>query len=120
MTQSLFNRLGGIEGIHRIASDLVDNHLSNPLIKCRFSGSNVPALKTTAAEFFIAGSGGPADAYKGKDMLSAHRHMNISDNEFMAAVDDLMKAMSSNGIGETEKAEALYIFYQLRPDVVGV
>jgi hemoglobin len=120
MTETLFTRLGGIEGIHRIASDLVDAHMANTLINKRFAGSNVLSLKKLAAEFFIAGSGGPADAYKGKDMLSAHRHMNISDNEFMAAVDDLMFAMTKNGLGDTEKAEALYIFYQLRPNVVGV
>jgi hemoglobin len=120
MSESLYHRLGGSEGIQRIASDLVDNHLTNPLIKTRFSGSNVPNLKKVAAEFFIAGSGGPPDAYTGKDMVSAHRHMNISDNEFMAAVDDLMKAMSSNGIGDAEKSEALFIFYTLRPMVVGV
>jgi hemoglobin len=120
MTPSLYHRLGESEGIRRIASDLVDNHLANPLIKTRFSGSDVPKLKKAAADFFIAGSGGPPDAYTGQDMLSAHRHMNISDNEFMAAVDDLMKAMSSNGIGDAEKSEAMYIFYTLRPQVVGV
>jgi hemoglobin len=120
MQQSLYQRLGGSEGIHRIASDLVDNHLTNPLIKVRFAATDAAKLKKVAAEFFIAGSGGPPDAYTGKDMISAHRHMNISDNEFMAAVDDLMKAMSANGIGDTEKSEALFIFYTLRPMVVGV
>ena len=45
---------------------------------------------------------------------------NISDNEYMAAVDDVMSALSQNGIGDAEKAEVLYIFYSLRPEVVGV
>ena len=40
--------------------------------------------------------------------------------EFMAAVDDLMKALDGSGVGDREKAEALYIFYTLRPEVVGV
>lgn len=119
MTDTLFTRLGGTEGVTRIASDLVDNHLANPLIAARFSGADVPSFKQTAADFFSLGSGGP-QVYKGKDMLSAHKHMNISDNEYMAAVDDLMKALTSSGIGDREKAEVLYIFYTLRPDVVGV
>ncbi len=53
-------------------------------------------------------------------MLDAHRHMNISDAEFMAVVDDVMDALATAGIGEAEKAEVLYIFYSLRPQIVGV
>jgi hemoglobin len=53
-------------------------------------------------------------------MLSAHKHMNISDNEYMAAVDDLMKALTNAEVGDHEKAEVLYIFHTLRPEVVGV
>ncbi|MGB8623265.1 MAG: group 1 truncated hemoglobin [Paracoccaceae bacterium] len=119
MQDTLFSRLGGTEGIARIASDLVDYHIENPLIAARFSGSDVAALKKAAAEFFVQGSGGP-EVYSGRDLVSTHRHMNISDNEFMASVDDLMKALSNAGVGDGEKAEVLYIFYSLRPQVVGI
>lgn len=119
MSETLYDRLGGTEGIMKIASDLVDNHLKNAVLAPRFAGSDVANLKKTAAEFFIAGSGGPP-VYKGKDLLDAHRHMNISDNEFMAAVDDVMKALTAAGMGDREKSDVLYIFYNLRPQVVGV
>lgn len=119
MSDTLYTRLGGTEGITRIASDLVDNHLANPLISARFSGSDIPRFKATARDFFMLGSGGP-QVYAGKDMRSAHAHMNISDTEYMAAVDDLMKALTSSAVGDREKAEVLYIFHTLRPDVVGV
>jgi hemoglobin len=119
MSETLYERLGGADAIAAISAALIDNHLANPLISARFSGSDVPVLKRTACDFFTTGSGGPA-TYSGKDMLSAHRHMNISDAEFMAAVDDLMKALDGSGVGDREKAEALYIFYTLRPEVVGV
>lgn len=119
MTATLYARLGGSDGIARITSALVDNHISNPLIGKRFMGSEPVAMKKKAADFFSMGSGGPNN-YDGLDMLSAHKHMNISDNEYMAAVDDLMKALTHNGVEDREKAEVLYIFYKLRPDVVGV
>lgn len=119
MTDTLYARLGGTEGITKIASDLVDNHRANPLIAARFAGSDVETFKATARDFFMLGSGGP-QVYKGKDMRSAHKHMNISDNEYMAAVDDLMKALDASGVGDREKSEVLYIFHTLRPDVVGV
>ena len=119
MSATLFDRLGGTKGISKIASDLVDNHMANPLISSRFAGSDADSMKKKAADFFSTGSGGPK-IYDGKDMLSAHRHMNISDNEYMAAVDDLMAALSNSSVGDAEKAEVLYIFYTLRPEVVGV
>jgi len=31
-----------------------------------------------------------------------------------------MKALTDSGVGDREKSDVLYIFYQLRPDVVGV
>ncbi|MBY6187626.1 group 1 truncated hemoglobin [Marinobacter hydrocarbonoclasticus] len=119
MTTSLFERLGGEDGIRRIANEVVDLHSQNPLISARFAGSDLPRLKETVAKFFIAGSGGPS-IYDGRDMLTTHRHMNISDNEYMAVVDDAMTALTRCGIGDTEKGEVLFIFYSLRPDIVGV
>lgn len=60
-------------------------------------------------EWLRSCSGGP-DVYKGKDMRTAHQNMNISDNEYMAAVDDVMAALDKNGIGQREKEEVLFIF----------
>jgi hemoglobin len=116
---TLYERLGGSEGITAIASDLVDLHISNPRIAQRFAASDVASVKNAAATFFIAGSGGP-DVYEGKDMLSAHRGMNIDEAEFMAVLDDALKALDMNGIGQREKEEVLYILYSMKSDVVGV
>jgi hemoglobin len=71
---SLYERLGGTEGITAIASDLVDLHLRNPRIAPRYVESDIPRVKNAAATFFISGTGGPS-VYDGKDMLSAHRGM---------------------------------------------
>lgn len=119
MSDSLYSRLGGSEGITKIVSDLIDNHAANPLVSARFAGSDLAKIKKMGTDFVCQGTGGP-EVYAGKDMLSVHRHMNISDNEFMTVVDDAMKALSSSGIGDREKAEVLYIFYSVRPEVVGV
>ena len=49
-------------------------------------------LKNAAATFFISGTGG-LDVYKEKDLLAAHKGMNISGTEFMAVLDDALNAM---------------------------
>ena len=117
MNESLFERLGGIDGITALASDVVDNHAANPLIGARFVDSDINALKKAAAEFFITGTGGP-EVYGGKDMIAAHRGMNISAAEFMAVLDDALEALNKNNIGEREQAEVLFALYSMRKDVM--
>ena len=117
MSTSLFERLGGVEGITAIASDLVDNHLDNKTISPRFATSDPVVLKNAAATFFIAGTGGP-DVYRGKDMLATHKGMNISATEFMAVLDDALAALETNNIGQREQEEVLFVLYSMRNNVV--
>ena len=116
---SLYERLGGTDGITAIANDLVDTHLSNPRISPRYADSDVAAVKHAAATFFIAGTGGPS-VYEGKDMLTAHRGMNIDDAEFVAVLDDAIVALDKNGIGQREKEEVLFILYGMKREIVHV
>ncbi len=116
---SLYERLGGSDGLKAIASDTVDLHLDNPRIAPRYVNSDVPAVKESVAAFFIENSGGPS-VYKGKDMLAAHRGMNIDHAEFMAAIDDALAALDKNGIGQREKEEVLFFLYGFREQVVRV
>lgn len=117
MSQSLFERLGGTNGITSIANDVIDNHLANITIATRFANSDVPKIKNAAATFFISGTGGP-DVYKGKDLLSAHKGMNISAVEFMAVLDDALSALRKNKIGQREQEEVLFVLYSMRSQIV--
>ena len=117
MSESLYTRLGGTEGIVKIANDVVDNHLSNKAIAARFSKSDIPKIKNAAATFFISGTGGP-DVYKGKDMLAAHKGMNIAAAEFMAVLDDSLSALEKNKIAQREQEEVLFILYSMRSHIV--
>ena len=117
MSQSLFERLGGVKGITSLANDVIDNHLANKTIATRFANSDVPRIKNAAATFFIAGTGGP-DVYKGKDLLSAHKGMNISAVEFMAVLDDALAALNKNSIDQREQEEVLFVLYSMRSQIV--
>ncbi|MDH5433915.1 MAG: group 1 truncated hemoglobin [Gammaproteobacteria bacterium] len=117
MTQSLYERLGGTEGITAIADTLVENHLANPVVSARYAQSDKVAVKNGAATFFIAGTGGP-NVYKGKDMIATHKGMNISGDEFMAVLDDAMEALDAHNVGQTEKDEVLCILYSMRKEIM--
>jgi hemoglobin len=122
MTQqlTLFERLGGADNLRTIVNDIVDAHLINPLIGTRFSklsSSEMEASKQHAFEFFAAGTGGPFE-YTGKDLRTTHSGMNISEQEFLAVVDDVVSVLTTHGVGPQEQQEVLYALYSLKGDVI--
>jgi hemoglobin len=117
MTESLYERLGGTEGITNLAEILVHTHLANAAISTRYEGKDVDDLINGAATFFISGTGGP-DVYKGKDMLATHKGMNISAAEFMAVLDDALIALEKAGVGQREQEEVLFVLHSMRKDIV--
>ncbi|MCL4241518.1 MAG: group 1 truncated hemoglobin [Dehalococcoidia bacterium] len=119
MTRTLYDRLGGGAGLRKIASDLVDEHLRNPVIAPRFSKSDPEMVKRLAYEFFAAGSGG-TETYTGRDLRTIHSGMNVSEEEFVATVDDVLKVLHANGIGQREQEEVLAIFWTLKGDVLRI
>ena len=117
---TLYERLGRRDGITRITRSLIRNHLANPLVKARYEASpNIERVEQRAIEFFCAGSGGP-ESYSGQDMLTTHRGMNISEQEFVSVVDDAMAALASNGIDIDTRNEVLAILWSLKGDVIRV
>lgn len=116
-TASLFERLGGAEGIRAISSDVVDRHCINPLIRQRFHASEPDTLKKLVADFFIAGSGGP-DNYEGRDMRTAHQGMNLNERELVAAIDDVLAAIDARGVDPSTRNEVLAILYSFKDEIL--
>lgn len=115
---SLYERLGAWDGINQIVRDTIANHQANPAIAHFFAEVDVDKLAGHVTAFFAAGTGGPAK-YAGRDMTTTHAGMGLTDADFDSAVADVMKAVKSNGIGETEQAEVAAILESLRPAVMG-
>jgi hemoglobin len=116
---SLYERLGGEEKIRALATSIFDNHAKNEIINARYGASDRDDVIRLVAEFICAGTGGP-QTYSGKDMLAAHKGMNISEQEYVAVLDDILDAMNANNIGKTEQEEFLMIAYSLRGEILHV
>jgi hemoglobin len=117
---SLYERLGGAKAIARIVDHAMANHLRNPLVKARFENAkDLEHAKKMASDFFCAGAGGP-ETYAGKDMLAAHKGMNISEQEYLAVMDDIVDALSANKIGEDAVKDVIAILYSLKGQVIRV
>jgi hemoglobin len=119
-TLSLYDRLGRVDGIRRIVGDVMAAHLSNPLIKTRFENArDLDRASRMAVEFFCAGSGGP-EPYTGRDMIGAHKGMNINEQEYLAAIDDILGALVKNDIDPPTRNEVIGILYSLKGQVIRV
>ena len=114
---TLYERLGGLDGITAIAKDIVARHIANPIIGKRFLDTDPAELTQHVIGFFSSGTGGP-DIYEGRDMKSAHRGMNLTERELCAAIDDLLAALDGQGIEVATKNEVLGIFYSFKPEVL--
>ena len=120
MTYTLYQRLGEAAGIARLVDDVMAAHLANPVIKTRFENiKDLDRAKRMAREFFCAGSGGP-EPYTGKDMLAAHKGMNISLQEYLAATDDIVGAMGKHQYDEETKNDVIAILYALKGNIIRV
>ena len=119
-TVSLYERLGRFEGITRIVHDVMEAHLANPVVAPRFRAvQDLDHAKEMAAQFFCAGCGGP-EAYTGRDLLVAHQGMNISEQEYMAAMDDILGALEKNDIDPGTRGEVTAILYSLKGQIIRV
>ena len=115
---SLYERLGGKPAITAVVDDFIGNVAADSRINGRFAGTNIPRLKQLLVEQICAASGGPC-TYTGRDMLSAHRGMNISEGEFNALVGDLVRSLDKFKVPEKEKGELLSALGGMKSDIVG-
>lgn len=118
---TLYERLGGRTKLTAIVDSIIRNHVANPIIAPRFTNPKVDLEKVQkhALDFFCAGAGGP-ETYSGRDMRSAHTGMNISEQEFIAGIDDILAALNEHGVGAQERQEVLAILYSLKSEIVRV
>ena len=112
---TLYTRLGGEEAIKKVVDDFVARASTDTKVNFTRSGhpnewdpspANVEKLKKHLVAFIAKAAGGP-DNYKGRDMVTSHTGMNISDAEFNAIAADLALSLDALKVPAREKNELL-------------
>jgi hemoglobin len=116
--KSLYDRLGGKPAITAVVDDFIGNVAGDNRINRRFANANIPRLKTMLVDQICETSGGPCK-YTGATMLDAHRGMNVTDAEFTALVEDLVKSLDKFKVPAQEKNELLTALGGMKPQIVG-
>lgn len=118
---TLYKRLGGREGISIVVADFVANMAGDSRVNARFKdmkGPEIEKLKSNLSDQICDATGGPC-SYLGRDMKTAHKGMKITEAEWNATVENLVKAMDKNKVGATEKSELLGALGPMKADIVG-
>jgi hemoglobin len=125
--KSLYDRLGGEKAISKVVDDFVALGAPDPKVNFTRKGhpnhweatpENVAKLKKRLVEFIAMAAGGPNN-YKGRDMVTAHRGMEITEAEFNALAADLSAALDKNKVPAREKAELMAAVAGTKGQIVG-
>jgi hemoglobin len=118
--QTLYDRLGGKDGVAAVIDSLIKNVSADPDIKKLFAKDTGPKLdhfKQMLNDQICEAAGGPCK-YAGKDMKTAHAGMKINDAMWDAFVKDFTLALQENKVGDTETGELLAIVAPMHDDIV--
>jgi hemoglobin len=117
-SSSLYDRLGGKPAITAVVDDFIGNVAGDTRINKRFASADIPRLKTMLVDQICEATGGPCK-YRGANMVDAHRGMKISEGEFTALVEDLVKSLDKFEVPAKEKHELLSALGGMKPQIVG-
>ena len=115
--KSLYDRLGGKPAITAVVDDFIGNVAGDTRINKRFANADIPRLKRMLVDQICQASGGPC-TYTGASMKDAHKGMKITDAEFNALVEDLVKSLDKFKVGDQEKNDLLGALGGMKPDIV--
>ena len=116
--KSLYDRLGGLPAIQAVIDDFVANVAADGRINKQFAQTDIPKLKKNLVDQVCQATGGPCK-YTGLDMKTAHKGMKITDADFNALVEDLVKSLDKFKVPAKEKNELLTALGSMKPDIVG-
>ena len=119
---SLYARLGGKKSIQGVVDEFINIVAADARINKFFAAAandqaRLKTLNKNLVDQICEATGGPCK-YKGKDMKAAHLGMGVSEADFNALVEDLVKALDKFNVGETEKNEILAALGPMKGDIV--
>lgn len=113
----LYYRLGEYDKIKDLTEEIVRLHSVNPDFARFWGHIDEEALIKNVTDFVSTGTGGPK-VYEGRDMSSAHAHLELSKADFLSAGNDVSMAMQNKGYGENETQEFLCILVSMKDLVI--
>ena len=118
-SDTIYDRVGGYEGLERIATDILSLHHANPVLERRYGSSpkTDAELIKLVTELLSSVTGG-SETYTGMNMFDAHKGMNINHEEFLEVLTDISKALKKNGVSQTDHDAIMNLNFGLKDEVL--
>ena len=120
---SLYDRLGGVYNIATVVDDLIDRVMTdarlnaNPRVDEAHHRVSAAGFKYFVTEMLCEAAGGPQH-YSGRPMGDSHRHLMITDEEWLAFMDDLQQTLDKFEVPQPEQNEIKAIVESTREAIV--
>jgi hemoglobin len=116
---SLYEELGGEQGIDALASIYVARLATDEATRATFAGSNLKRVEHYLALQLCDLAGGPCQ-YDGDSMHVVHANLGISEAQFHIAVDMLRTLLRERGVSQGARNRLLKLLAPMKRDVVNV
>jgi hemoglobin len=120
---ALYDRLGGIHNIATVIDDFIDRIMidprlnANPRVDEAHHRVSPPGFKYLVTEMVGWATGGPQH-YSGRSMGDTHRHLLITDAEWLAFMDDLQQTLDKFALPQPEQDELKAIVESTKEAIV--
>ena len=113
----LYDDLGGEAGIRSIVDHAVPRWLADPRVGPTFADTNMDRFRRLLADQFCQITDGPCH-YAGRNMVAAHRGLDLTRAQFNALAEDLQDAMEESGVAYHTQNRLLAKLAPMQRDVV--
>ena len=120
MTDSLYSRLGGYDGIAMFATTLVGQARKDELL-ARFwanRGEDGIARELQLLIDYLVRETGGQMYYTGRDMVLSHQSMGITEADWARFIEIVISVAGELSVGPTEGGEVLDFLGSLKADIV--
>ena len=123
VTPSLYDRLGGLYNIAVVVDDFIDRVMgdprlnANPRVDEAHHRVSPQGFKYYVTEMLCWAAGGP-QTYSGRTMGDTHRHLMITDEEWVAFMEDLQQSLDRFEVPQPEQDEVIAIVESTKEAIV--
>ena len=114
----LYERIGAQDGIATVVDGFLGKVGADDRVNGRFADTDMPKLRGLLIEQVCEATGGPCE-YSGKNMLDAHKGMNITEAEFGIIAAHFAAAMSDAGVSADDNGTIMGVLAGMHDDIVG-
>ena len=120
---TLYDRLGGVYNIATVVDDFIDRVMTDPRLNANprvdeaHHRVSAAGFKYFVTEMVCWAAGGP-QTYSGRTMGDTHRHLMITDQEWVAFMDDLQQALDKFEVPQSEQDELKAIVESTKESIV--